>query len=247
MKLSKDEINKAVVSQLAVDLNCSQEDFKRDGIVFCESKENPGRRPFPRGARHFEMATMGAAVIVSATMDILPFLKEQLKDKNRDEAFSMPFINGQGIYYLPDDPRRLEAPKGFEYELVEQKEIFPLYALEGFGHAIVYENKPLRTDVLVTLAKKDGKVVAMAGASIDCEMLWQIGVNVLPGYRGLGLGAVLTNHLAIEILERGKIPYYGLAASNVASQRTAHRAGLMPAWYCVWRGRFDGILTEPTS
>jgi len=252
MKLSKKEMEAEVVSQLAIDLNCSPRDFEREGIVFCEAKKNPDRRPFPRGERHFEMLTMGKAVIVCATKDLLPFLKTQLDGKERDEAFSMPFIHGQGIFYLPDDPPPLEFPGGFEYEFVEQKNIFPLYSLEGFGHAIVSsgkapDEKPLRPDVLVMLAKKDGRVAAMAGASIDCKTLWQIGIDVLPEYRKLGLAAALTNRLAIEILKRGKVPYYGTGASNIPSQRTAHRAGLRPAWYCTWRGRFDGILTEPSS
>lgn len=54
--------------------------------MFFEAKENPGRRPFPRDERHFEMVTMGHAIIVSATDDIMPYLKEQLSDKSRDEA-----------------------------------------------------------------------------------------------------------------------------------------------------------------
>jgi len=30
------------------------------------SRDNPGRRPFPRSERHFEMLTMGYAVVVSS-------------------------------------------------------------------------------------------------------------------------------------------------------------------------------------
>ena len=79
-----------VQTQLAADLNCSTNDFNRDGIVFCEAKENPDRRPFPRGEHHIEMYTMGRAVIVSAAPNILPYLRGQLDGKNRDEAFDMP-------------------------------------------------------------------------------------------------------------------------------------------------------------
>ena len=65
--MTQREVLRIVQSQLATDLNCSANDFDRDGIVFCEAKENPGLRPFPRGERHIEMYTMGSAVIVSAT------------------------------------------------------------------------------------------------------------------------------------------------------------------------------------
>jgi hypothetical protein len=51
-----------VQSQLATDLNCTPDDFYRDGFVYCDAKENPGRRPFPRGECHFEMYTMGSAI-----------------------------------------------------------------------------------------------------------------------------------------------------------------------------------------
>ena len=62
--MTQHEMLHIVKAQLATDLNCSPDDFDREGIVFCEAKENPGRRPFPRGERHFEMYTMGRAVIV---------------------------------------------------------------------------------------------------------------------------------------------------------------------------------------
>jgi hypothetical protein len=53
--------------------------------------------------------------------------------------------------------------------------------------------------------------------------------------------------LAIEILKRGKIPYYATAPGNISSQRVAISAGFMPAWTCVYRGRFDGELTLPAT
>jgi len=72
-------------------------------------------------------------------------------------------------------------------------------------------------------------------------------VLVLPEHRSRGIAAALVNRLTLEVLNRGKIPYYGTALSNIASQRTANRAWYVPAWACVWRGRFDGVLTQPTS
>jgi GNAT superfamily N-acetyltransferase len=246
--MTSQEMLRIVRAQLATDLNCSADDFSRDGFVFCEARENPGRRPFPRGERHFEMYTMGDAVIVSATTDILTFLREQLDGKNREEAFDMPFVYGQGICHLPDLERlmTIPAPDGIEIVTVAQPDIPSLYVHKGFSYAIWYEahNRP---ETLVTVAYADGVVAGMAGASDDCDMMWQIGINVLPEYRSRGIAAALTNRLAIEILEHGKIPYYGAASSNIASQCTAHRAGFRPAWSCVYRGRFDDVLTEPTS
>jgi len=238
-----------VRAQLAIDLNCLPEDFGGDGFVFCEAKENPGRRLFLRSERHFEMLTMGGAVIVSAAPDILPYLCEQLDGKNRDEAFSMPFVRGVGHYFLPDNNLSLlSMSDGFDVEVLERDDILELYGLyPDFKNALGYDENHPRPDILATLARVDANVVGMAGASADCEMLWQIGIDVYPEYRDRGIAAMLTNRLAIEILERGKIPYYGTSYSNVASQRVAHRAGFKPAWVCTYQGSFEGVLTSPTG
>jgi len=250
MKLANKEILSVVRAQLATDLNCAADDFDSDGFVFCEIKENPGRRPFPRGERHFEMLTMGGAVIVSATPDILPYLCEQLGGKNCGDAFSMPFVYGSSVYFLPDDLCLLPMSDGIDVKVLEWDGILKLYKIyqrADFPNALQYDVNHSRPDVLVTLAMAGGNIAGMAGASADCEMMWQIGIDVPPEYRNRGIAAALTNRLAIEIMERGKIPYYGTASSNVASQRVAYRAGFKPAWVCAYRGRFDDVLTSPTG
>ena len=247
MQLSYKEIMKAVRNQLSIDLNCTVDDFDRDGFVFCDSKENPGRRPFPRGERHFEMLTMGGAIIVSATPDIMPYLKEQLEGKSRDDAFSMPFVYGLGYYFLPDNPWLLPLRDDIVFEFVERQDIPRLYTFDGFHNAIQYDVNRPRPDILAMIAKKGETVVGIAGASDDCEMLWQVGIDVMPEYRGLGIATILTNRLTIEILRRGKVPYYGTSSSNIASQRVAHRAGFKITWICAYRGRFDDGFTQPTG
>jgi hypothetical protein len=209
------------IAQLAIDLNCSTGDFSRKGIVFCEAKENRDRRPFPRGERHFDMVTMGSSAVVSATTNILPYLREQLEGKTRDEAFDMPFVCGQGIFYLPgiNAIAPVPAPSGYDI-VVEARNIHKLYAHKGFPHAIWYKPHH-RPETIVAIAYKDGVAAGMAGASDDCAMLWQIGVDVLPEHQRKGIAAALTSQLAIEILKLGKIPYYGTGTSNIASQRVA--------------------------
>jgi len=245
--MTAQEVFSITRAQLSIDLNCSSDDFDRDGFVFCEAKENVGRRPFPRGERHFEMLTMGRAIIVSATADILPYVREQLEGRSRDEAFVMPFVSGHGLYYLPDAVFAPPVADGVELSLVERADIPSLYELEGFRNAIMYDIQHPRPDVLVTLAKIGGVIVGMAGASADCARMWQIGVDVLPTYRRGGLAAALTGMLAEEILRRGKVPYYGTSTANIPSQRVAHRAGFRPAWMCAYRGLFGGVFTGPTG
>ena len=108
-----------VQEQLAIDLNCSVKDLnaEKDGFIFVSAKDNPGRRPFPRGEQHFEMLTMGASIVVSASSTLLEEAKKQLQGKTRDDAFSAAFVFGHAIYYLPDlsNSQRLSAPHGFTY------------------------------------------------------------------------------------------------------------------------------------
>jgi predicted GNAT family acetyltransferase len=60
--------------------------------------------------------------------------------------------------------------------------------------------------------------------------MWQIGVDVLPEYRRRGIAAAVTSRLAIEILKRGKVPFYCAAWCNLTSVRNAIRCGFRPAW-----------------
>ncbi len=240
-----------VQAQLATDLNCKPDDLngEKDSFVFTEVRDNPGRRPFPRGEQHFEMLTMGSSIVVSASPNILKIVKPLLCGKVRDDAFFMPFVYGHSLYYLPDLERirPLPSPDGFVYELVNKCDILALYQYEGFHNAIQYDINHPRPDVFVTLAKKDGHIVGMAGASNDCAKMWQIGIDVLPEHRAHGLAAYLVNWLTLETLNRGYVPYYGTASSNIASQRVAHRAGYYPAWVCAYKGNFDGFELMPTS
>ena len=71
---------------------------------------------------------------------------------------------------------------------------------------------------------------SFAACSADCGGMWQIGVDVLPEYRRRGVAAALTSRLALEVLARGKVPFYCSAWSNLPSVRNAVRSGFVPAW-----------------
>lgn len=102
--MTQEEMLFIVQTQLAIDLNCSIDDLngEKDSIVFVEAKENPGRRPFPRKARYFEILSMGKSIVVSATPERLLIAKTLMQGKNRDTVFSLPFIRGLYLHFLPD-------------------------------------------------------------------------------------------------------------------------------------------------
>lgn len=55
------------------------------------------------------------------------------------------------------------------------------------------------------------------------------------------MASALVNQLTLAILERGLIPYYCVASSNVASARAAVRAGYLPAWAHCYNTRGKGF------
>lgn len=79
----------------------------------------------------------------------------------------------------------------------------------------------------------------MAGASEDSKTLYQIGIDVLPEYRGKGIGTNLVALLKQELLKRGKIPFYGTAVSHIISKNTAINAGFFPAWAEVYSRKLE--------
>ena len=85
-------------------------------------------------------------------------------------------------------------------------------------------------DKLAVGAFDNGRLIGLAGCSADCETMYQIGVDVLPDYRKKGVASAITSRLALEILQRGKVPFYCAAWSNIASVRNAIKSGFRPAW-----------------
>ncbi len=250
-EITAQEMLDMVRSQLAIDLNCAASDLngKKDAIVLVEARQNPGRRPFPRKPEHFEMLSMGKSIVVSATPALLETVRPLLLDMDRDSAFSMPFVRGHALQYLPDLSviHPLPPPDGYEYAVAEAKDMPGLYQSPGFENALNYDMDHPRPDVLAIIARRNGKIVGMSGASEDCPNMWQIGIDVLPEDRGHGLAAYLVNYLTLEILRREKVPYYATSSCNLGSQRVAHRAGYSVAWVSAYQGRFAGHDVSPTS
>lgn len=74
------------------------------------------------------------------------------------------------------------------------------------------------------------RLIGLAACSADCETMWQISVDVLLAFRHQGVASAVTSRLALEVLQRGKVPFYCAAWSNISSVRNAIRSGFRPAW-----------------
>lgn len=73
--------------------------------------------------------------------------------------------------------------------------------------------------------------VAMVGLSDDSPIMRQIGIDVLPAWRGAGIASVLVRDAARLTLAEGYLPFYGTSPSHILSQRVAMNAGLVPTWW----------------
>ena len=137
------------------------------------------------------------------------------------------------VYYLPD-LASLNAfdgsgagDRGYKTRILGREDFAGLYTPE-WSNAL--SSKRPHLDMIGVGAYLDGRLVGLAGASADCDAMWQIGIDVLPEYRRMGIASTLVNRLAREILSIGRVPFYCAAWSNVKSAKCAMRAGFRTAW-----------------
>ena len=130
-------------------------------------------------------------------------------------------------YFLPDIDLLKPLECRYELRLLEQKDFAELYT-DTWSNALCADRKEL--DVLGIGAYEHGRLIGLAGCSADCSTMWQIGVDVLPDFRRKGIASALTGRLALEIIARGKVPFYCAAWSNLRSARNAVKSGFFPAW-----------------
>ncbi|HEX5418144.1 MAG TPA: GNAT family N-acetyltransferase [Chloroflexota bacterium] len=246
--MQTDTALRVVRQVLAADFACAPDDFTREGTVVLPWEDRPGRRRFPLHADRprLGLATMGIGAVVSCSADRLDWAREQLSQLGRDDLFSLPvltriaalvrpagqYLSGPNLLHVGSSEtlRPTSVPAGITIELVEQDRLPSLYAHEGFRNALHYRFRAERPDVLAAVAIDAGRVVGIAGASADCDKLWQIGLDVRPEYRGRGIGKAVTARLAAAILARGKIPYYAAVPANLASRNVAVGVGFRPCW-----------------
>lgn len=152
---------------------------------------------------------------------------------------------GTALYFTPsrqlvERPVDLHVPQNYEVrELTsEQWQIFGEDA--RFSNALGSNN--LRPDTAVLVALYQGETVGMAGASEDSDLMWQIGIDVVPEHRHSGVGTMLVQKLARISLDRGFVPFYGTSPSHIISQNLALRAGFEPAW---WEFVSSSLLNVP--
>jgi len=229
------------LEQSARDMNCKAEDFLKPEPVILEGGLGAGCKRYYKEPVSCNFVSYGSNVVALCRPEYSDVVREYTAKFEYYHLFETPNVHwlseklepmGQKVcfmaeYYLPNLQRLRRLPIGYETRVLTQEDFVPLY-VSRWENALCESRKEL--DVLGVGAYHRGKLVGLAACSADADRMWQIGVDVLPEYRQQGIAAALTGALTFEILERGKVPFYCTAWSNIRSARNAVRCGFFPAW-----------------
>lgn len=241
MRLTNQTILETALRQSATDAGCRPEDFLQRENVTVLSRKDPKARKYLELPLPCNLISYGNNVVVSVQEAYREIATDYVNRFPAYRCFETPQIHvlddalrekGARLcfmaeYFLPDLGAVRAGKCPYETRLLRQPDFAPLYE-EPWSNALCKKRKEL--DILGVGAYDGGQLIALAACSADCEDMWQIGVDVLPAYRRQGIAAALTGRLALEILERGKVPFYCAAWSNIPSVRNAVKCGFRPAW-----------------
>ncbi|QAA32455.1 GNAT family N-acetyltransferase [Clostridium manihotivorum] len=239
--LSKAETLNIAKKQLILDYNLQITDFENNTNTIVEKKLLEGRRLYDNDDCFLKILCMENKAFISTEATIIPWFEEFYGKGTGEWFFNYPNLRridnklkdfGHEIadchhYYLPifnNIPIKELAP----VKWYEKEDILQFRGDDRFDEAFAFnDNFP---DMLGVAAFDGEEIIGMAGASADCESMWQIGINVMPDYTGKGIATYLVRLLKEKVYKRGKIPFYGTAESHINSQNVAIKSGFLPAW-----------------
>ncbi|MGV3025012.1 GNAT family N-acetyltransferase [Clostridium thermobutyricum] len=240
--LTKKEILNEVKKQLCKDYNFNIEDFENKNTLITDIKEIKGRRIYKNDKEILKILIFEGKAIISADKCIKNWCVENLSNASGEWLFLYSTlrkidkklnefgyeIDNTHHYYLPCEVHEKTRPiKNIKW--YEEDEILQFKGDDRFCEAFAFEES--YKDVLgISALDESGNILAMAGASRDGENMWQIGINVMEEASGQGIGQNMVKLLKEEILNRGKVPFYGTVESHIISQRVALASGFYPVF-----------------
>ncbi|MBE6758807.1 MAG: GNAT family N-acetyltransferase [Ruminococcaceae bacterium] len=241
MNFTNKDILRVAMTQSAVDTGCAPEDFLRSDNVVVLSRPHPDARKYLKLPHSCDLASYGSNVVAAVSPETKDIVADYIGRFSVAHCFETPNLHvledalrplGLRIcfmaeYFLPDVNALTPLACPYEMKILGREDFADLYT-EQWSNALCAHRAEL--DVLGVGACDGDRLVGLAACSADCDTMWQIGIDVLPEYRRRGIAAALTSQLALEILERGKVPFYCAAWSNIPSVRNAIRSGFRPAW-----------------
>lgn len=230
-----------VKDQLAKDYNCTIEDFNNQNTLITDKKIIEGSRKYTDEDEILKILIFNGKAIISADKCIKEwciknlsrfsgawmFLYSNLRkiDKKLNE-FGYE-IDNTHHYYLPMDKEFTR--NNIKLKWYEKDEILKFKDDDRFDEAFSF-NKNYPDILAVAAVDEEDNILGMAGASEDSKIMWQIGINVLEDEKGKGIASFIVQSLKNEILNRGKVPFYGTVESHIISQKVALKSGFYPAF-----------------
>ena len=239
--MTNKDILDIAMRQSAADFCCSPEDFLKEENVIVRHKLTSAAKRYYSSPLPLMFISYGNNVVAAAEEKYLPLAEEYLASDSFYHLFETPAMNmltkrvapdGLRIcymaeYYLPKVELIHDLDCPFRLKTLTQKDFAGLY-LPEWSNALCAERREL--DVMAVGAYDGERLIGLAGCSADADMMLQIGVDVLPKYRRMGVASAVTSRLAMLIFECGKVPFYCSAWSNIRSVRNAVKCGFIPAW-----------------
>lgn len=240
--MTQRELEHAARTQSAVDMGCEPDDFLKDENVFVQSRPHPQARRYLKLPLFADFCTYGGNVVASGFGEGETLAREYLRrwsapcrafetpqllwlaERTRPLGYLPCFL---AEYFLPRLSRLGERPCPYPLRVLDAPALAALP--RGVWCNALSDARP-ELDVLGVGAYDGDKLAGLAACSADCETMWQIGVDVQEPYRRRGIAAAATSLLALEILRRGKTPFYCAAWANLRSVKNALAAGFTPAW-----------------
>lgn len=230
-------------TQLSKDYNCSVEEVYSNKNLFTIREKIEGRRVYSNDDTFLKICSVHSKLIFScADTQLLYWLKDTYSQTSADWFANYPNLRlldnkllqfGHQIedlhhFYLPKNDIIDVNQKDLNLVWYNQEEILQFKGDNRFKYALgFFETAP---DVIAVASIKDGEILGMAGASADSSTMWQIGIDVTPQGKHLGLGTKLVTILKNEILSKGILPFYGTGEFHMLSQRVANQSGFIPTW-----------------
>jgi len=248
MRIKKEYLDKAK-KQFCKDYYCRLSDFEKNENTITYYGDTISRQ-YPSEKPIFRMMCFYNKIFITTEDKLYHWAREKFENAFSGWAFSFHSLRkidnklrefGHEIkdmhhYYLPleDFP---QPEHKFDLKWFDQEEIESFRHRNRFTDALAFH--PRYPDVIAVAAMKDEDIMGIAGASEDGDELWQIGINVLPQYRVNGMAVNLVTHLKEEIMNRGKVPFYGTVESHNLSKSVAIKSGFFPVWSEIYSGPIE--------
>ncbi|MGD9891900.1 MAG: GNAT family N-acetyltransferase [Dehalococcoidia bacterium] len=230
----------AVRDAYARGIGCTSEAFATERLTIVERPEPPA---WPYTAL---LATFGTGTVLSIE-PILRSFAEAHTPAHHVQAMSPGFVqllieegDRQGVplqstrpgicFTFGEQPAAVVAPSGLTLKLVDaawMAEEMPRRRFENGVGEVGVAGRDFRNQCAAVLFDDMEAPVAVAGAFLTYG-LFEVGIDVVRSRRGQGLAPIVVRAVTAEIVRRGEVPFYGCAATNIRSQRTALASGYVP-------------------